>query len=190
MTDPVVPAQPGGQYPPNAGGPAFPPPNAGAPGFPPPNAGAPGFPPPNAGAPGFPPPGQGEIPAPVQPEAPKKKGWMKRALGIVVTVVVVVAIKSFLGGALAGDPTGDAKAGDCIAIKNAMTETASQVEAEVTECSAGDAKYTVLGRVDGVKDVNSTACDATFDTQLKEGEEGYVISSDESGGYLLCLKAK
>ena len=173
MTDPVVPTQPGG---------AFPPPNAGGPAFPPPNAGAPGFPPPNAG----------ETPGAVPPVVPpQKKTAGKKILSIVGTlliIVVVAALKFGLGSLFAKDPTGDAKAGDCLAVKSALTETTTEVEAELTECSASDAKFTVLGRVDGVKDTESTACDATFDAKLKEGESGYVIGSEESGGYLLCLK--
>ncbi|MEV6299439.1 hypothetical protein AB0M02_08545 [Actinoplanes sp. NPDC051861] len=201
MTDPVVP--PGGApgYPAPQGNPGYPAPNAGAPGYPAPNAAAPGypapnaaagFPPPNAGAPGFPPPNAGapgEIPPPVQPEAPKKKGWVKRILGIVVTVIVVVLIKSFLGSALAKDPTENAKAGDCISISGEMTETAGEVDAKIVECTASDAKFTVLERVNGVKDVNSTACDPTFEAKLKEGDEGYAIAMPEGDGYLLCLKA-
>ncbi|MFC7531454.1 hypothetical protein [Actinoplanes sp. GCM10030250] len=257
MTDPVVPGQPGGAYPPNTGAQAYPPPHGGAPGypqqgypqgqpqqgypqqgqpqqgypqgqpqqgqpqgypqqgqqqgypqpgypqqgdaqqgyqqaggFPPPNAGGPGFPPPNAGAPGFPPPNTGgDFQAPVQPEAPKKKSWVKKALSIVITIVVVVLVKTFLGSLLSSDPTKDAKAGDCIAVKSEMKDTASEVDAEVTECSSADAKYTVLGRVDGEKNVNSTACDAVFNAKLKEGEEGFVIASVDGKGYLLCLKA-
>lgn len=190
MTDPVVPVQPGGPaFPPPAGAPGYPPSHPGAPGQPQGHPGVPGHPQGNTGAPPFPPaqPG-GEFPA-AQPETPKK-GWARRILGIAVTILVVVLVKTFLGSLISGDPTGDAKAGDCIAIKNQMSETATQVEAEMAECSSADAKYTVLGRVDGVTNLQSTACDATFNAQLKEGEEGYVISSDKGDGYLLCLKTK
>src|SRR5688572_97233 len=149
MTDPAVPTQP-------AGGQAFPPPNAGTPGFPPPNS--------------------GEVPGAVPPVVPpKKKSVGKKILGLLgglLIIVVVVALKTGLGNMLREDPTGDAKAGNCLAIKSGLSDTATEVEAEVTECSATDAKFTVLGRVDGVSDVYSTACDPTFDAKLKEGEEG------------------
>lgn len=146
-----------------------------------------------AGGQAFPPPNSGEAPVPVQPVDPpkKKSSFGKKLLGILgglLVIVVIGVLKGGFGSMLAGDPTGDAKAGDCLAIKSDMGETASRVEAELTGCSSADAKYTVLGRVDGVKDVQSKACDQTFDAKLEEGEEGYVIASEEGKGYLLCLK--
>ncbi|MEV4276977.1 DUF3824 domain-containing protein [Actinoplanes xinjiangensis] len=196
MTDPVVPPSPGGQFPPPNAGPQgypppysggqFPPPNAGAPGFPPPNAGAPGFPPPNAGAPGFPPP----APFPGTEGKPKSKVGRKilGVLGAVVVGVIFVLIKAGIGDALSEDPTKDAKAGDCLGISQEVKETTTEVDAKIVDCTASDAKYTVLGRVEGIKDENSTACDDIINTGLKEGETGAVIASQEDKGYLLCLK--
>ncbi|MEU8656712.1 LppU/SCO3897 family protein [Actinoplanes philippinensis] len=194
MTDPVVPPSSGGQFPPpNAGPQGFPPPNAGGQ-FPPPNAGAPGFPPPNAGAPGFPPPNAGAPGAPAPfpgTEGKPKKGFAKKALGFLGTIVIIVivaAIKFGIGSALSEDPTKDAKAGDCIGVSQEVKETTTEVEAKIVECSSSDAKYTVLGRVEGIKDENSKACDDIINNGLKEGEEGAVIASQEDKGYLLCLK--
>jgi hypothetical protein len=196
MTDPVVPPSSGGQFPPpnagpqgypppNAGG-QFPPPYAGAPGFPPPHAGAPGFPPPNSGAPGFPPP----APFPGTEGKPKSKTGRKilGVLGAVVVGVIFVLIKVGIGDALSEDPTKDAKAGDCLGISQEVKETTTEVDAKIVDCTASDAKYTVLGRVEGIKDENSKACDDIINTGLKEGEEGAVIASQEDKGYLLCLK--
>lgn len=176
MTDPVAPPSSGGQ---------FPPPNAGPQGYPPPNAGG-QFPPPNAGAPGFPPP----APFPGTEEKPKK-GFAKKALGILGTIVVIVVIaviKIGIGTALSEDPTKDAKAGDCLGTSQEVKETTTEVTAKIVDCSSSDAKYTVLGRVEGIKDENSPACDDIIDTGLKEGEVGAVIASREDQGYLLCLK--
>ncbi|GIF43342.1 LppU/SCO3897 family protein [Actinoplanes xinjiangensis] len=206
MTDPVVPPSSGGQFPPpnagpqgypppNAGGqfpppyagaPGFPPPHAGAQGFPPPNAGAPGFPPPNSGAPGFPPP----APFPGTEGKPKSKTGRKilGVVGAVVVGVIFVVIKVGIGDALSEDPTKDAKAGDCLGISQEVKETTTEVDAKIVDCTASDAKYTVLGRVEGIKDENSPACDDIINTGLKEGEEGAVIASQEDKGYLLCLK--
>ncbi|MFC4070822.1 DUF3824 domain-containing protein [Actinoplanes subglobosus] len=188
MTDPVVPPNTGGQFPPpNAGPQGFPPPNTGGQ-FPPPNAGAPGFPPPNAGAPGFPP----SAPAPFPGSEGKPKGkFAKKALSILGTIVIVgiiAAIKFGIGSALSEDPTKDAKAGDCIGVSQEVKETTTEVEAKIVECSSSDAKYSVLGRVEGIKDEESPACDDIINTGLKEGEEGAVIASQEGDGYLLCLK--
>ncbi|WP_433793467.1 LppU/SCO3897 family protein [Actinoplanes sp. CA-252034] len=197
MTDPVVPPSSGGQFPPpNAGPQGFPPPNAGGQ-FPPPNAGAPGFPPPNQGAPGFPPPNQGApgfappAPFPGTPEGKPKGRFAKKALSIVGTLVVIAiiaAIKFGIGTVLSEDPTKDAKAGDCLGVSQEVKETTTEVTAKIVECSSSDAKYTVLGRVEGIKDENSTACDEIINNGLKEGEEGAVIASQEDKGYLLCLK--
>ncbi|BEL09838.1 hypothetical protein Q0Z83_080290 [Actinoplanes sichuanensis] len=203
MTDPVVPPSSGGQFPPpnagsqgypppNAGG-QFPPPNAGAPGFPPP-AGAPGFPPP-AGAPGFPPPNAGApgFPPPPFPgtEGKKKSKLGRKILGIVGAIIVAVIfifIKVGIRDVLTEDPTKDAKAGSCLGVSQEVKETTTQVDAEIVDCSSADAKYTVLGRVEGIKDENSPACDDIINNGLKEGEAGAVIASQEGAGYLLCLK--
>ncbi|GLY01086.1 hypothetical protein [Actinoplanes sp. NBRC 101535] len=159
----------------------------GAPGFPPPNAGAPGFPPPNAGAPGFPAAGEA-----VPPPVPPKKSFGKKVLGVLgtlVIIVVVIGLKTGLASMFRSDPTEDAKAGDCISVGDSLGAAASEVEAKIVECSSADAAYTMLDRVEGVSDVNSTACDAAFEAKLKEGEAGAVIASEEGKGYLLCLKA-
>ena len=131
---------------------------------------------------------------PAQPAAePKKSGVKKKVLsvlGAILIFVIIAGIKSGLGSLLAKDPTGDAKAGSCIALKSKLTESATEVDAETADCASADAKYSVLARVDGVSDVNGTACDPTFEAKLKEGQEGYVIGSTEDDGYLLCLTLK
>ncbi|MEU4421912.1 hypothetical protein AB0F81_14910 [Actinoplanes sp. NPDC024001] len=137
-------------------------------------------------------PATAETSEPAAPETPARKKPVGKVLGILgglLIIVVIAALTTGLGNVLRPDPTGDAKAGDCLAITSAMGEKESEVKAELAECSAADAKYAVVGRVDGVQDVKSTACDATFDAKLEDGEEGYVVASPESGGYLLCLKA-
>ncbi|GAA4597695.1 hypothetical protein BJY16_002444 [Actinoplanes octamycinicus] len=190
MSNPVEPNPYGANVPPAPGGQAFPPPNAGAPGapgFPPPNAGAPGYPP-AGGAPGYPPaPGAaGFPPAPgALPPAPKKSK-LKSILGVVAVIVVGIAIKLGLGTVLSSDPTEKAKVGDCISVNTALKDEASDTDAKIVDCSSSDAKFTVIGRVEGVSDVNSTACDKFF----KEGDEGAVLSSDKGKGYLLCVKTK
>ena len=184
MTDPVVPTQTGGTVPPQAGG-ANPPPA-----FPPaPAADATGRPLAGEQPVAFP----AAVPVPPGTEPAKKSGVKKKVLsvlGAILIFVLIGAVKSGLGALLAKDPTGDAKAGSCIAIKSKLTESATEVDAETTDCGSADAQYTVLGRVDGVSDVNGAACDPTFEATLKEGQEGFVIGSTEDDGYLLCLTRK
>ncbi|MDI6098398.1 hypothetical protein QLQ12_07255 [Actinoplanes sp. NEAU-A12] len=164
MTDPAVPPQAGGAVPPS-------------------------FPPPNAGAQGFPPPPGVQFPG--APEVKPKKKFLAKALGILGTlavIAIVVVIKIGIGSAFAEDATKDAKAGDCIGSKSELAETASEIKAEIVDCSSSAAKYTVLDRVEGVKDVNSPACDAILKEKLKDGEKGNIIASAEGEGYLLCVK--
>ncbi|WP_189329318.1 LppU/SCO3897 family protein [Actinoplanes ianthinogenes] len=122
------------------------------------------------------------------PAAPKKSAGKKvlSILGVIAVIIVIAGLKFGLRTALASDPTEDAKVGDCISVNSALKDEASDTDAKIVECSSSDAKFTVIGRVDGVSDVNSTACDKFF----KEGEEGAVLSSDKGKGYLLCVKTK
>ncbi|AEV81835.1 Annexin A11 [Actinoplanes sp. SE50] len=206
MSNPVEPnpygapaEQPGTAFPPpNAGAPgAYPPPNPGAPAaYPPPNAGAPGaYPPPNAGAPGesaYPPPGAAAFPAP-QP-APKKS-FGKKLLGVLGTIVVLIVIAAVKFGigfgvskALSGDPTKDAKVGNCISVDDKLSDKETETKADIVDCSKSDAKFIVVGRVDGVNDVNSTACDKYF---TEKDKDPAILSSpsDSKNKYLLCVKA-
>jgi hypothetical protein len=192
MSNPVEPTQYGAGEP-NAGAQAFPPPNtAGA--FPPPNAGAPGapgFPPPNTGAPGFPPPGTVAPGFPGAPEAPKKSfgKTVLKVLGVIVVLVIAAVIKFAIGTGVNNvtDDTKQAAAGDCVNVDTKVKEgETGSAEAEVVKCTDAKAQYTVVGRVEGVTDVNSPSCEKFY----KEGEEMLVYSTSANGGYLLCLKPK
>ncbi|MEV6343508.1 hypothetical protein [Actinoplanes sp. NPDC051851] len=199
MSDPVVPPAGAQSFPPpNAGGPAqpvaYPAPNAGGE-YPQPNAGAPGYPAP--GTPGYPPPGSpGLNPPGAVPPAPeeKSKGKVLKIVGGVVVAIVVIALKL---GAVAGvralfheDPTGDAKVGDCVTVGDDLNETSAEVDAKQVDCASADAQFVILSRIEGDTNVDGTGCDATFETGLKEGEEGAIVASYEGDGYLLCLKTK
>lgn len=185
---------------PTHGGQAFPPPNAGAPGaYPPPGAagtpGAPGaYPPPNAGTPGaYPPPGAAGFPppSPVEPTQPKKKSGGKKVLsvlGVILVIIVVAGLKIGLRSALSSDPTKDAKVGDCISVSEKLSDKETETEADIVKCSDSKAKFVVVGKVPGVDDVNSTACDTFF----TEADKDPAILSSPTGAddkYLLCVKA-
>jgi hypothetical protein len=199
--------------PPGQGQPGFPPPGqgqGGQPGFPPPGQpGQPGFPPPGQGQPGQGQPGQGGFPPPGQPgqagfpppgqpgfqpaaqfpgaEQPKKGGFPKILLRI-VGLIVVAAVIFFAKSYFTGDKAKAAKVGDCIEAPQDVkaNETKQNVDAKVVDCTSKDAKYSVIGRVEGISDVNTKACDQ----YVKEGEEYFVYASSAGKGYVLCLKTK
>ncbi|MET8280148.1 hypothetical protein [Micromonospora sp. NPDC005174] len=138
-----------------------------------------------------------ETPPPAEPEG---KSGAKKALGIIGAIViflVIAGLKFGLGTAIGNfvnkDDTADAKAGDCIAeLPEIKGDKEEEVDgAKVVKCTSTDAAYNVVGRVDGQTEAQAkadTACNDFF----KEGEEGYVFYSIESGkkGYVLCLTKK
>jgi hypothetical protein len=128
----------------------------------------------------------------------KKSGGARKAifsiLGIIVALVVAVGVKAAIGGGLSslfGDKTSEAKAGDCLGNLDAPAEgeTTDANNAEVVDCNSADAKYNVVGRVNGKTfaefdaDGDMKICgDAgvTAEAQFWSGEEGKT-------GYVLCL---
>ncbi|MET8082686.1 hypothetical protein [Micromonospora sp. NPDC005194] len=139
-----------------------------------------------------------ETPPPAEPEAKKSGG--KKALGIIGAIVVflvVAGLKFGLGAAIGNflnkDETADAKAGDCIAeLPEIKGDKQQKVDgAKVVECTSTDAAYNVVGRIDGQTEAQAKA-DTTCNEFFKEGQDGYVFSSIESGkkGYVLCLTKK
>jgi hypothetical protein len=125
--------------------------------------------------------------SPVVLEPPKKKSVIGRAVLRVVVALVVLIVGLVIKDAFFGDKAKDAAAGDCVASSKKVSGTdTTDAEAKVVDCGSADAAFTVVGRVNGVTDTNSTACDKYF----KENEQFYVYSSTASGGYLLCLRPK
>jgi hypothetical protein len=192
MSNPVEPAQYGAGEP-NPGGQAFPPPNAGGAAYPPPNAGAPGepgaYPAPGA----YPPPGAAGFPPPAGPPAKSGGGVGKKILSIlgVIAIAVVIGLVKFgvLSAFGGGDPTKDAKPGDCISVTEKLSDKETETEADIVDCGDSKAKFVVVGKVAGVDDVNSTACDTYF----TEADKDPAILSNPKGAkdkYLLCVKAK
>jgi hypothetical protein len=135
---------------------------------------------------GFGTPAGGFPPAGFPAEPAKKSGFGKLALrivgGIVVAVIILVG-KDFLFG----DKAKDAVVGDCVAaMDNVKVDKETEARAKVVDCTAKDAAFTVVGRVEGETDTKSKSCEKYF----KENEEYYVYSSTAAGGYLLCLRPK
>ena len=104
-------------------------------------------------------------------------------LGLVVAIVIFGLKSAFLGG----NDAEEAKAGDCIASdKEVSEEETTRTGARVVDCASDEAKFTVVARVDGESNVESKSCDKFF----KDNEEFFVYGSQNSGGYLLCLRPK
>lgn len=143
-------------------------------------------------------PEQGFGPAPA-PAAPPKKSKGKRVLGILAVILVALVVgglkfgvASLVANAFFGDKAKDAKVGDCIAqMPSVAVGEQTEADAKVVDCTAGDAAFTVVGRVE-----NQTQAQAKDSTEceqyVKEGEEYSVYYSIPDGGtgYLLCLKPK
>ncbi|MFY1619384.1 LppU/SCO3897 family protein [Micromonospora sp. WMMD736] len=138
-----------------------------------------------------------ETPPPAEPEG---KSGAKKALGIIGAIViflVIAGLKFGLGTAIGNfvnkDETADAKAGDCIAeLPEIKGDKEEKVDgAKVVECTSTDAAYNVVGRIDGQTETQAKS-ETTCNEFFKEGQEGYVFYSIESGkkGYVLCLTKK
>jgi hypothetical protein len=133
-----------------------------------------------------------DVPVPPQ----QKGGAGKKIAGIgggIVVAVIAAIVLAVLRGVLGGDDeTAEAKQGDCIADLPQVRE-GQEVEAndaKVVECASADAKYSVVGRVDGVtaeqaSGENSTVCNPYIDA----GAETIYYAIPAGGkGYVLCLK--
>jgi hypothetical protein len=198
VTDPVSPGQPGqpyGGYTPGGYQPTPPPQQ-------PPQGG--GYPPPyqpGSDPYGSQPPGGAEAPAspygqpgpygtPAPP--PAKKGGAGKVIGIVVGVLVLVVVLCVGGifgiSQLNKDNASNAKVGDCLAGDSMDSTTATEVKhIKIVSCTASDAKYKVVGKVDGKTQVDFSVddhlCDAypTAKSALWQGETG-------KKGSVLCLE--
>lgn len=138
-----------------------------------------------------------QTPPPAEPEG---KSGGKKALGVIGAIViflVIAGLKFGLGTAIGNfvnkDETADAKAGDCIAeLPEIKGDKEEKVDgAKVVECTSTDAAYNVVGRIDGQTETQAKS-ETTCNEFFKEGQEGYVFYSIESGkkGYVLCLTKK
>ncbi|MFI1990172.1 hypothetical protein [Actinoplanes sp. NPDC020271] len=108
---------------------------------------------------------------------------------MIAIIIVIAVIKIGLRSALSSDPTKDAKVGDCISVSEKLSDKETETEADVVDCSNSKAKFVVVGKVPGVDDVNSKACDSFF----TEADKDPAILSSPTGAddkYLLCVKAK
>ncbi|MBU2668811.1 hypothetical protein KOI35_35400 [Actinoplanes bogorensis] len=119
-------------------------------------------------------------------DEPKRRGSVLVA-AVVIAVVVAAAVYAVSALFLGGDAAGDAKAGDCIASdKSVSDEGTTETGANIVDCTAPDARFSVVARVDGKSSTHSDSCNKYFQPK----EEFYVYASGSDNGYLLCLKPK
>jgi hypothetical protein len=128
----------------------------------------------------------GEVPA-AKPKKPIRRGVLG-VVGVIVIVIIVGVIMLAVGGGN-NDKAEKAKVGDCVAALGKVSDQAgknSQTAAKVVNCTANDAAYKVIGRVNGQTNTESKACDQFF----TDAKADYFIYASTSGdGYLLCLQS-
>jgi hypothetical protein len=128
----------------------------------------------------------GEVP----PEKPKRsiRRVVLSAVGIIAVVIIGGVIMLAVGGG-DNDKAQKAKVGDCVAALGKVSDQEgqnSQTAAKVVNCTANDAAFKVIGRVNGKADTDSKACDQYF----TDAKADYFIYASTSGdGYLLCLRS-
>ncbi|WP_412743045.1 hypothetical protein [Krasilnikovia sp. MM14-A1004] len=128
--------------------------------------------------------GMGDAPA-----APKKKSKVGRIILAIVGMLILIVVAGVAKFMLRPDPTKDTKAGDCLASETAKDVKVGEegvADMKPVDCKSKDAAFVVLGRVDGVTDINNPACEKF----VKEGEQYLAYASQSGDGYLLCLKQK
>ncbi|MFI6231864.1 hypothetical protein ACIBCR_31670 [Micromonospora echinospora] len=151
-------------------------------------------------------PGDGE-PEPTDGEAepgggeaePGGGGWhpllrVLVTLGVVAVLVgglVVAGLRYDVAGRLLNpDRTAEARVGDCLGPLPDVAESGQRraAEARVVACSAADAAYDVVGRVDGQTE-EKLSDGRQCEPFVPEGGTYYTYSSIPPGGtgYLLCL---
>lgn len=133
-----------------------------------------------------------ETEAPEAAASPEKKGGSKAivaVVGVLAVLLLAVAAVFVVRNVLpADDPTGDAKAGDCLAnLPQAVEGKETGVkDAKVVACDAPEARFAVVGRVDDVTAEQASAsevCAPYAETTMRY----YAIPSGGKG-YVLCLK--
>jgi hypothetical protein len=134
--------------------------------------------------------GPGTLPPPQ-----KKGGAAKKILGLgggVIVAVIVAIIIAVVRGVLSDDATAEAKQGDCIADLPATIEAGKEVDAndaKVVACDSADAKYSVVGRVDGVTKAQASGESKICAPYVEAGAESIYYAIPATGtGYALCLK--
>jgi hypothetical protein len=125
--------------------------------------------------------------APAAAPSEKKKGGIVKIVGAVVAIIlalciagVILAIRGF-----GGDPTKDAKAGDCLGELPAVAvgQKAQVTSAKVVACSDPAATYKVAGRVENATEAqasNQSVCAAypqiaSWYSSIPSGGKGYVL---------------
>jgi hypothetical protein len=126
----------------------------------------------------------------VGPPAKPGRGRLIGTVGVVVAVLVAAGLWFGLSGTLHQDKAAKAKVGDCVAANGQVpTDTGKDTNstAEVVDCTASNAAYQVVGRVDGEHDTESKSCDQYF---TNDQVDHFIYASTSGKGFLLCLEAR
>ncbi|MFE9688794.1 porin [Micromonospora sp. NPDC005806] len=136
------------------------------------------------------------VPEPAEPSrAGAVLGVAVLLLGIATALLTGLLIKVGTGGSLREvfigvDGTAEAKVGDCVAELPpvAGTEARSADDARVVPCTATDAAYAVVGRVQDATAARERSADAC-EPHFRPDDDGYVLYrvGEDGDGYLLCL---
>lgn len=138
--------------------------------------------------PAAPPPTRDQFAAPL----PQTRGGASKVIagvGVLAVVALAVVAAFVVGNVLfADDPTRDAKAGDCLAnLPQAVAGEETSVDnAKVVACDSPDARFSVVGRVDGVTAGQASVaevCAAHPDATMR-----FYAVPPGGKGYVLCLK--
>ncbi|MGR6317274.1 hypothetical protein Q2K19_06600 [Micromonospora soli] len=137
-------------------------------------------------------------PAP-EPAAPSRAGAVLGVLvlllGVATALLAGLAIKVGAGGSLREvfvtvDGTAEAKVGDCVAglPRVAGAEARAADDPRVVPCTAADAAYAVVGRVQDATAARERSADAC-EPYFRPDDDGYVLYrvGGDGDGYLLCL---
>jgi hypothetical protein len=116
-------------------------------------------------------------------------GKTKIILAIAGAVLLLLCIGGVAWGvmSLTGSGAADAKVGDCLSGKaiDRSSERFQETELEVVECSDGDARFKVVGKVD---DKTQGQANEELCRQFTGAEVIYWEGRDGESGTVLCLQ--
>lgn len=117
---------------------------------------------------------------PAQPQVKKGKG---RQVTVLLILVVVLGVLLGLAWYFNRDAAMNANAGDCL-------HQTGPNDVKIVKCDSADAEFTVLGKVGGKEEIESTVSVTTVCDQWPDTTNTYWQGKQGEKGDVLCLKAK